>query len=201
MKILFIRHGKSIDDANGISQRNNSPLSHDGRLRAEKRTEDFVDISPSACYTSHYRRAKETTEILFPSHTPLIRQDIFEIRRPALLDGGAHTDAVTFWEVTHKADKYLPEWSHDGSESFLDVTARARAFLKDVIAVHVDDTQPIVVVTHGGFIRHCIGVACMDESYRPEDFYDLLLPMKIDNLDAIELTLEHNQKPSWRKLS
>lgn len=35
MKILFIRHGKSIDDVNGVSQRDDSPLSESGILQAK----------------------------------------------------------------------------------------------------------------------------------------------------------------------
>lgn len=201
MQLIFIRHGKSIDDTNGVSQRNESPLSEAGLVAAKVRANDFQNISPAVCYVSNYTRAQQTAEALFPNITATTRNDIFEIKRPELLDGGNHADAVHFWEVTHKEDKYLPDWSLDNSESFNDVTARARTFLAEMTEKHRDDSHPIIAVSHGGFIRHCIGIACKGDNYQPADFFELLLPMQIDNLDAIELTIRQNKRPAWRILS
>ena len=198
MKIIFIRHGKSVDDTHGISQRNDSPLSDIGVTQAKSRVKDFSHIDFSTCYTSSYRRAQDTARILFPT-LPLITQpDIYEVRRPLKLDGGSHADAVRFWEITHKADKYQPDWSYDGSESFTQVSTRARKFISELINIHSSEDDPVAVVSHGGFIRHCIGVACKGKAYDPTDFFDLLLPMKIDNLDAVSLSLGKNEPPSWQ---
>ncbi|MBH1980192.1 histidine phosphatase family protein [Candidatus Saccharibacteria bacterium] len=201
MKILFIRHGKSIDDVNGVSQRDDSPLSESGILQAKKRAFDFNSTIVDACYASHYQRAQDTAHILFPSTPIITRSDIYEIKRPTRLDGGDHKDAVHFWEVEHRLDKYAPDWSYDGSESFTEVTARARDFIDEMEEKHRTDETSIAVISHGGFIRHCIGVATMGNAYRPADFFDLLFPMRIDNLDAISLSYEEDKKPSWKILN
>lgn len=200
MKVLFIRHAKSIDDTSGVSQRDDTPLSEHGTHQARNKRTAVETIETQARYSSDYLRAAETAHLLFPTQRVTIRQDIHEIIRPAHLNGGSHAAAIHFWEVDHKIDKYNPDWTEDGYESFTMVTHRARTFLDEIRKSH-RSTDTIAVVTHGGFIRHCIGVACMGASYRPEDFFDLLLPMQIDNLDIIELTLEDDKKPSWRKLS
>lgn len=200
MKILLIRHAKSIDDTSGVSQRNDTPLSAHGTYQTRNKQATVETLDIQARYSSDYRRATETAQLLFPAQSVGIRQDIHEVIRPAHLNGGSHAAAVHFWEVEHKIDKYDPDWTEDGYESFTTVAHRARTFLDDIRKSH-QPTDTIAVVTHGGFIRHCIGVACMGAAYRPEDFFDLLLPLQIDNLDIIELTLENDKKPSWRKLS
>lgn len=200
MQLIFIRHAESIDAVDGVSQRNNSQLSKKGVSQAKKRASDFTTINPTVCYTSHYTRARETARLLFPSTDFITRQDIFEIIRPTQLDGGNHAEAIHFWEVTHVNDKYSPQWSLDGSETFAEVAQRAHTFLEEIKTIHSRDTNPIVIVSHGGFIRHCIGVACKGSDYKPSDFFDLLLPMTINNLDAISLTIAGAAKPSWYML-
>ena len=197
MQLIFIRHGKSLDDTNGLSQRDDSPLSELGAAQAKQRARDFANLTISACYVSTYQRAHETAHILFPSADIITCDDIYEIKRPKILTGGKHADAVRFWEVDHKKDKYNPDWSYDGSESFNDVTNRARQFIADMTARHGDSKHPVVIVSHGGFMRHCIGVVCKGDSYQPADFFELLLPMKVGNLDAVELTIEKGKKPTW----
>lgn len=201
MKILFIRHGKSIDDVNGVSQRDDSPLSERGILQAKKRALDFSSTAIGGCYTSHYQRAQDTAHILFPATPIITRPDIYEVKRPTVLDGGNHEDAVHFWEVDHQLDKYMPDWSYGDSESFTEVTKRAHDFIVEMNEKHGTDETPIVVVSHGGFIRHCIGVATMGSAYRPADFFDLLFPMKIDNLDAISLSYSEGKSHHGKYLT
>lgn len=197
MKIIFVRHGKSIDDIDEVSQRDDSPLSPAAVKAVQKRASDFSAIHVKKCYVSNYRRARDTAAIMFPGVPMEVRNDIFEVKRPAFLTGGKHADAVHFWEVLHRDEKYIPDWSFDGSESFNDVVQRARGFLDYLKQNHESSEDPIIVVSHGGFMRHLIGVACLGDKYTPTVFFELLLPMDMDNLAAVSLDIRSDNKVKW----
>ncbi len=197
MKLLLIRHAQSVDDKAKLSQRDDSPLSSRGREQAEKRAR-LIDALPiSAVLTSPYRRTQETAAILFPSIAIGTLDFIYEVKRPRNLDGGLHKNAVHFWEVEHKTDKYKPGWTFDGSESFNDAINRAQKLLQFLYGTY-GETETIAIVSHGGFMRHFVGYVGLKQAYRPEAFFDLLFLLEIKNIDAIEVDLFDKELVGWK---
>lgn len=166
MKVYLIRHAQSVDDQTKVSQRDDSPLSELGREQAEKRAQTLAIPRLDGVYASPYARTQETAAILFPAQKITTLDFIYEIKRPRNLDGGLHTDAVHFWEVDHKKDKYQPDWKYDGSESFNDVVDRSKKLMNFLYTTHQDD-HTIAIVSHGGFMRHTIGYAGLGDNYTP----------------------------------
>jgi broad specificity phosphatase PhoE len=197
VKLLLIRHAQSIDDQAKISQRDNSALSPLGKQQAKKRHELIGSIPVNAVYTSPYARTQETASTLFPAETIHTLGFIYEIKRPHYLDGGLHKDAVHFWEVDHKTDKYMPNWKFDGSESLNDVMYRATQLLEFLYSSHSDD-ETIAIISHGGFMRHFVGHIGMKDAYTPEVFFDLFFLLQIKNGDMIEIELSKRNLVGWR---
>lgn len=199
MKILFMRHAQSKDDARRLSQRHNSPLSREGRKQASACREHLKGEPFTAVYTSHCQRTIETASLAFPRHSAQILPFIQEIKRPDVLDGRLHKDAVHFWEVKHKLDKYSADWSIGGSESFNDTLGRIQRLLRYIYENHEEEST-IAIVTHGGFIRHFIGYASLKDHYNPHVFFDLVFLLKIKNTSIVEVELNNQQLINWRML-
>lgn len=196
MKLLLIRHAQSVDDEARLSQRDESGLSARGIQQAKKRHELIKDMPVTAVYASPYARTQETAALIFPSMPVGTLDFIYEIKRPQHLDGGPHEEAVHFWEVEHKADKYLPDWTFNGSESFKEVLDRVVKLLEFLYASH-NENETIAIVSHGGFIRHVIGYTGMKDMYTPEVFFDLFFLMQLKNADMLEIDLNDKQLVKW----
>lgn len=197
MKVFLIRHAQSIDDQAKVSQRDDSPLSQLGEEQAEKRANSLAISRLDGVYASPYARTQETAAILFPGMDITTLDFIYEIKRPRSLDGGLHADAVHFWEVDHKQDKYRPDWTYDDSESFNDVLNRSKKLMNFLYSTHRDD-HTVAVVSHGGFIRHTIGYAGLGDNYTPEVFFDLFFLMQIKNTDVIEADFQNGKLTGWK---
>jgi probable phosphoglycerate mutase len=196
MKLFLIRHAQSIDDEAKLSQRDESGLSAQGIRQAKKRQELIKDVAVTAVYASPYARTQETASLIFPFLPVNTLDFIYEIKRPQHLDGGLHENAVHFWEVEHKVDKYRPDWTFDGSESFNDVLNRA-VKLFDLLYDSHTENETIAIVSHGGFMRHVIGYAGMKNAYTPEVFFDLFFLMQIKNADMLEIDLSDKKLLKW----
>lgn len=197
MKIFLIRHAQSIDDQAKVSQRDDSPLSKLGKEQAQKRGRSLNIPQLDGVYASPYARTQETAAILFPTQKVTTLDFIYEIKRPRSLDGGLHANAVHFWEVDHKKDKYQPDWKYDGSESFSDVINRSKKLIDFLYATH-QDNHTIAIVSHGGFIRHTIGYAGLGTTYKPEVFFDLFFLLQIKNTDVIEADFLNGSLVGWK---
>lgn len=197
MKVFLVRHAQSIDDQAKVSQRDDSPLSKLGQEQAQKRARSLHISQLDGVYTSPYARTQETAQILFPTHEITTLDFIYEIKRPRSLDGGLHANAVHFWEVDHKKEKYQPDWRYDGSESFNDVIDRAKKLVNFLYAGHQDD-HIVAIVSHGGFIRHVLGYAGLKDAYEPKVFFDLFFLLQIRNTDVIEADFLKGKLVGWK---
>lgn len=197
MKVFLIRHAQSVDDQAKVSQRDDSALSDLGKVQAQKRAKTFSTLNFDGVYASPYARTQETAQILFPTHDITTLDFVYEIKRPRSLDGGLHADAVHFWEVDHKKDKYQPDWKYDGSESFNEVIGRSKKLIQFLYENH-QDKDTVAIVSHGGFIRHTLGYAGLKDTYTPEIFFDLFFLLQIKNTDVIEADLLNGKLVGWK---
>ncbi len=123
MKIYLIRHAKSQDAEDGLSQRDNSPI-----IDSDIDRNHFKYIQPQKVYVSPVTRAQQTAQVLFDEFEVL--DYIYEHIPPRLLQGQPKEIGKAFW------DKHLPEmiadhgWSHDGGESFNAIIKRVKRFYK-----------------------------------------------------------------------
>ena len=174
MKLLLIRHGQSMGNAEGRMQgRYDSPLTALGhrqacllsaRLQSEGR-------ELAALYASPLRRATETAEILSASLALPVTMD----ERLAEYDIGLLTGILwadlerlhpEIWRQLHDTRGHVAYPGEEGMDAF---QRRVAAVLEDFCARHGDD-QAVGIVSHGGTLSMLVCAALGIPPRRPQPF-------------------------------
>jgi broad specificity phosphatase PhoE len=170
MRLLLIRHGESVANAEGRLQGHlDVLLSERGRRQAELLGEKLAALGVEALYASPLRRAAETAEIIggrlglpVVERAPLMERDV------GVLQG------MTRDEITAKFPQYLParnavlEVEVEGFEQDQAFASRVKQTLADIIEAHRGQT--VAVVTHGGIIFSFCRQALQMPTVRPGPF-------------------------------
>ena len=149
--IYLTRHGQTVWNTEVRMQgRQNSPLTEEGILGAERLAESLREIRFSRCYTSPMPRAVHTALLLLAGRdTPLsisrnlAEMDLGDWEGLSMSDASARFPEA-FTNFRHRPDLYLP--TGDG-ETFYDLISRAQVFLEELKQIKSDD-EPVLVVTH-----------------------------------------------------
>jgi len=198
MRIFFIRHGKTTDYVNGMRQSNSSEL-HEASIKLLKDKKDYEQITFNTVYSSHYIRAIQTAELLFPKYKIEVLDFIHEFIPPTCLDGLTRKESDEFW-LTHLTNIYKPEWSYDGSESFNDIVIRAGKCIDYLLNNH-ENADVVAVVTHGILMKHILGMLIAKQNYSPIIFADFLFHLHLQNGSYIDLEIDKvTKKVKFRSL-
>ncbi len=150
MIIYLLRHGYST--ANYLNLVTGTPkdeLTNIGSSGAEKMRTWFLEakIEPDAFFVSHWMRARQTAEILFPNAPWMTDMRIGET------DAGEVADQPLDQFISSWPDFYnSPENSYPGGESHAILNNRVQDFLGDIIELNKNS---ILIVAHAGPIS-CI---------------------------------------------
>jgi len=154
VKIYLIRHGRTKDnEEKRFVGWQDTDLSEEGCLQAEKLALRFQDKKIGALYSSDLLRAIKTAEILGkkqgikPRKSNMLREINF-----------GEWEGLTYEEIMHSYKKEAQKWlknpllySPPGGESLLQVYARMEKFLNSLSPPENND-EAIVLVSHGGAI-------------------------------------------------
>ena len=158
-EMLFVRHGQSTANAQGIWQgQMDFPLSAEGRRQASLAGTGLSGEPFEGLYSSPLSRAFETAEIIRDSTGfagEVVPLDGLSERHGGILEG--HTWAEQEQRNPELAEKFLalPEeerWPLVGAETDEEVIARFEAALESIRALHPSGSR-LVVVSHGGVMR------------------------------------------------
>lgn len=158
-EVIFIRHGQSIANAQGIWQGQlDYPLSELGREQAAQAGGALTNERLDAFYASPLSRAYETAEII-ARHTAH-ENEVIPV--PDLIErGGGTLEGITaeqrMDENPELARKFLsiPEeerWSLVGAETDEEVLERFAMAVSEIRDRHAADAR-VVLVSHGGAMR------------------------------------------------
>ena len=175
MKMLLIRHGQSVANAEGRLQGQlDSPLTDLGRNQARALGRRLVREGwvASAIYTSDLVRASETAQILSASlGAPVVCDDRLREYGVGVLTGLDWPEIkARFPEIWHGLE-YGPTWTPiPGEEGNGPFCARLLAALAEIRSGH-GDGQAVAIVSHGGslgvMLAHLLGM----EVKRPTPFW------------------------------
>jgi broad specificity phosphatase PhoE len=174
MKLLLIRHGQSVANAQGRLQGQlDSPLTELGRTQAQALARRLVREGwpASTIYASDLVRATETAEILSDNlSAPVVRDERLREYDVGVLTGLVWRDIeVQYPEIWHGL-QHSPAWTPiPGEEGNGPFCARLSSTLADIRSDH-DDGDVVAVVSHGGslgmMLTHLLGM----EARRPTPF-------------------------------
>lgn len=185
MRLLLIRHGESVGNAEGRYQGHTDyPLTERGRDQARRLARRLAGVPLAAVYTSTLARAAQTAAIIAEPHG-LPVADLPDVRE---YDVGPAISGLTWREVRERhpevwaafrerSGPYPALPGEEGREAF---RARVSAALWALEEPHPDGV--VAVVTHGG----PIAVFCLAVLGLP---YRRPLPFQLDNasLTAVEV--------------
>ena len=179
MRVYLLRHAKTTDSLKGLHQKDDSSVIPDLVWGV-----DFSNLKYEKVYSSPLLRARQTAELLF--NTFEVVDFIHEAKSPRLLYGKPKEFGRKFW------DKHLSEfsrdsdWKFDGGESFNEVVTRAQKFKK---FLKNRNHKSVIVVGHGTFFRHFIGINFFGKDYDYSKYKKWLWPMEWGNLEVKKIRI------------
>jgi len=153
MKILLLRHGETVEGAQGIALGSiGGTLSDKGKAQAKAMADGIMrsDFRPDHIVTSDLNRAVDTAEIISRKMGNLsieINNDVNE-RRGGEREG-KKSDEID-WEEYEKQP--FERRRHKGGESYEDVRVRVKKFLNNL------EGEDFILVTHSAFLRTLLSV-------------------------------------------
>jgi broad specificity phosphatase PhoE len=166
MKLLLIRHGQSVANAEGrIQGQFDSPLNDQGRdqARALARRLQREGRVVKAIYASDLSRAAETAEILAAAvGAPLTTDDRLREYDIGVLNGVVWREVEflypDIWHGWHHSSEWVSIPGEEGNRVFY---TRIVSMLDDIRAQHGED-EMVALVSHGGtlgmMLAHLLGM-------------------------------------------
>jgi broad specificity phosphatase PhoE len=203
--IYFVRHGESEQNAQGIRQGPDGPLSEGGRAQALEAAQKFPHDKgrPQIIYASPYQRTKETAEIIGKELGLKIKYSdlLVERRNPSVVVGKPGSEK-NVRQVIDRIDKSFHEddLRYADEENFIDLKKRAKRLLKFIAGRR---QKRIIMVTHGLFLRMVVAYMLHGKHLSASEYNALSFYNPIDNAGlTICLFVPHwFKKNEWKILS
>ena len=165
MEVWFLRHGETTWNRAKVLQGSipYTTLTRKGVREAEETARGMHDagVRFDRIYTSPYRRARQTAEIISrgvagpePAADPRIREMCFGKYEGMRYAKGEYPDENMRFLV-EEPERYVP--SGDGAEALADVGARIRKFLEDEIRPLEGSAERVLCVSHSLVLRALVG--------------------------------------------
>jgi len=169
MDLLLIRHGEtSWNQEQRYQGQQDSPLSEQGILQAEKTAAFLADMHIDAVYTSDLLRAKRTAEVIARPHglTPIADPRLREINFGEWEGLTRHEVQANYPELFAARFRDHLNVRVPGGELPGEVAERLLDFVRELESRHAHQT--VVAVSHGGALRLLIASLMgipLDRSY------------------------------------
>ncbi|MDE1182990.1 histidine phosphatase family protein [Paraburkholderia sp.] len=149
MDLLLIRHGQSHGNVAGLlNSTEQDELTEHGLQQAAnlRATIDRLGLKPDRVYSSPWRRALQTTEVLFRDRCEwTLDRRLGETNPGKFASWKAEEFRVAYPEFgKHLSDRY------EGGESHLELAARSINWLEEAFLPHADTPGLMVAVCHAG---------------------------------------------------
>lgn len=182
--IYFVRHGETENNAKGIRQGPEGPLSAKGREQALATAKRFPKEKgrPQVIISSPYERTKETAEIIRGElgmqkveYSPLL----VERKNPSEIVGHSG-DEKEVRKIVDQIDKsfHADDLRVSDEENFVDLKARAKKLLK---YIRRRDEKRIIMVTHGIFLKMVVAYMLYGDALTASAYNNLSYFNPIDN--------------------
>jgi broad specificity phosphatase PhoE len=148
MAIYLVRHGETNGNANKIVQTPDTPLSKTGYQQAQQFANAYADFPISGIVSSDYTRAQSTAIALHRKNNASYVTNIL-LRERNFGDLRGHAYASIPDDIM--AHDYHPP----NGESYAEFTHRVGEAWKQIIALAQDETDDLLVMSHGLVLR-CI---------------------------------------------
>ncbi len=196
-KVYIVRHGQTDNNAEGLVQSSETPLSEKGKKQAQALGERFKHIKFDRLFSSDYIRARETAEGIAKATekpielTPLLR----EMKRPSQFIGKSNTtpEYLAFLKTVEK-NVDDPKWHFADDENFFDVLSRVEEFFGKLETIEND----CVVVTHGRMAMMMTLYVVMGMKLTPEIWKVAMKNLLVATNTGITVIIFNDKTQTWQ---
>ena len=148
--IYLVRHGHTEDSQLVCYRENQVPLSGEGMKQADRLEEYFRDKNISAVYSSPYKRALQTAELMMPGRD-IGQENNFREIDMGIWQGRTFKEIKSLWPEDYEERGRKPlDFRAPEGESFRNCLKRAKEALLEICSRTEGD---LVVVSHSGVIK------------------------------------------------
>ena len=152
MKIIFVTHGQTLDNAEGIliGQLPGEELSSLGQSQARELGESLKDVKIDCAYSSDLSRAVQTARDILKHHVGLrlVLTEGLRERSYGALQGKKKSEIGWYDEMVYE--------DHAGFEPLKDLRSRVEKFLLKIEKQHKDDTVLLVAHRNLGIVLESV---------------------------------------------
>lgn len=199
MKLYFVRHGETKDNAERRYQTKDSYLSILGKKQVTLLAKRLQNIDIDCIYCSPQKRAQETGLII---NNNLKKQIVFtpllsEFKRPSDLEGKLKDDPeIKELSQKLKINFHDSEWKHSDEETFHDIRKRALNFVE---MIKSSQKESVLVVSHNLFISAIVSILMFGDKVTS---YELSQWMYFAVMENTGISLcQYDQDKGWRLIA
>lgn len=199
MKIYFIRHGESEYNTVDMHQHREVRLSSYGIKQVQKVAGRIQKLPIDVIFSSHYKRAKQTAEIIGKAIGQRVRISklLHEFKRPTEVENKSYYDPeVMRIKKIIKEHTNDPEYHYSDEENFFDFQKRVQSFWS---FISKQKEENILVVTHAFFLRMLISDFLFGDNLTP-DIYGQFAT-RIHHINTGITVYERSKEGNWRLLT
>lgn len=195
MLLTLIRHGRSSDMQENKSQSPESGLSEQSILVLSEMRHLVDQYTYDAVYTSNYKRAQQSAELLFDKEIVKVLDYVHESDMTPHLRGKTYEEVYAYWKSLDDTVKYDDNFRHGDDqvrgESFNELIQRTDSFISFLFEHH-GDNEHVALVGHGHFFRVLIARLMQPEVFNYRIFSQFMRFFDLENGSAT--TVEINRK-------
>ena len=200
--IYFVRHGETENNAKGIRQGPEGPLSAKGREQALETAKRFPKRKgrPQVIIASPYQRTEETAKIIAKELGMKVKYSdlLVERRNPTEIIGHSGGEREVR-AIIDRIDKsyHADDLRISDEENFTDLKARAKKLLR---FIRWRSEKRIIMVTHGIFLKMVVSYMLKGESLTASEYNNLSYFNPIDNASMAICSYKHHwlKKNEWK---
>lgn len=196
-RVYFVRHGETESNVNRSWQDPNEPLNENGQKQVNILAKRIKNLKLDRMIVSTIPRAVQTADaIVLENDMKYELSDLFrEIKPPTSLIGATHTDdeesVMSKFKVARVEFAHDETWRFEDEENGADFLNRIKNSLEFLAELPEEN---ILVVTHGGYLRCCLGLVITAGDCTARDMYKFTVTSKMTNAGIT--VLEYNDS-SW----
>lgn len=203
--IYFVRHGESVQNAEGIRQGSEGPLSPKGVLQVIATAKRFPQNrgKPEVIISSPYERTKETADIIAAELNMVVEYcDLLRERKnPTEIVGrkGADREVKGIVDVIDNS-YHKDELRYSDEENFVDLKERASQLLTYIEA---RNENRLIMVTHGIFLKMVVAYIIYGEGLTASLYNTLSYhnPMNNAGMTICQFLPHWFKKDEWKVIT
>ncbi|MBY0538280.1 histidine phosphatase family protein [Patescibacteria group bacterium] len=183
-RVYFVRHGETASNVNRSWQDPTEILNEKGQEQVTVVAKRIKSLTFDKMIVSTLPRAVQTAEaIVLENNMKYELSDLFrEIKPPTSLIGAVHTDdeesLMNKFKIARAEFADDEAWRFEDEENgtdFLNRIKKSLQYLRDL------PEENILVVTHGGYLRCCLGLVITAGDCTARDMYKFTTTAKMTN--------------------